>query len=112
MTGPTLAELVEVADVDTVVRLDGSGGRLSELVLTGDVVASLTAVLRAAAGDTGAGFFVVGPFGSGKSHFLAAVGEALARPPAAVPAAGWDRALRELAEAARPSLAVAVPLGE
>ena len=112
MTGPTLAELVEVADVDTVVRLDGSGGRLGQLVLTGDVVASLTGVLRAAAGDTGAGFFVVGPFGSGKSHFLAAVGEALARPPAAVPGAGWDRALRELAEAARPSLAVAVPLVE
>ncbi|MDP9069693.1 MAG: DUF6079 family protein, partial [Actinomycetota bacterium] len=112
MTGPTLAELVEVADVDTVVRLDDRGGRLAELVLTGDVVASLTAVLGAAAGDTGAGFFVVGPFGSGKSHFLAAVGEVLSHPSAPVSVAGWDSGLRELAEAARPSVAVGVPLVE
>jgi hypothetical protein len=76
MTEPTLGDLVEVAEVDTVVRLDGTGGRLAELVLTGDVVQSLSAILSAApAGSSeGAGFFVVGPFGSGKSHFLAAVG--------------------------------------
>ena len=112
MSGPTLAELIEVADVDTVVRLDGTEGRLAELVLTGDVVASLTAVLQAAGGDTGAGFFVVGPFGSGKSHFLAAVGEVLSRPSAPASVPGWDRRLRELAETARPSLTVAVPLVE
>ena len=110
--GPTLVELIEVADVDTVVRLDGTGGRLAELVLTGDVLVSLTAVLGAAAGATGGGFFVVGPFGSGKSHFLAAVGEMLARPAAPVGVPGWDPRLGELARAARPSLAVAVPLVE
>ena len=112
MTGPTLADLIEVADVDTVVRLDGTGGRLAELVLTGDVIASLTAVLHAATGDTGAGFFVVGPFGSGKSHFLAALGEVLSGPPARAAVPGWDRRLRDLADGARPSLAVAVPLVE
>src|SRR4029077_4507882 len=37
---PRLGDLVEVADVDTVVRLDGTGDRLGELVLTGDVVES------------------------------------------------------------------------
>ncbi len=110
--GPTLAELIEVADVDTVVRLDGTGGRLAQLVLTGDVAVSLTAVLQAAAGATGGGYFVVGPFGSGKSHFLAAVGELLARPAAPVGGPGWDGRLGELVRAARPSLAVAVPLVE
>ncbi|MDP9389629.1 MAG: DUF6079 family protein, partial [Actinomycetota bacterium] len=112
MTRPTLAELVDVADVDTVVRLDGTAGRLAELVLTGDVVASLTAVLEAASSTSGAGFFVVGPFGSGKSHFLAAVGEVLSAPSASVRLPGWDSRLRQLAEAARPSAAVAVPLVE
>ena len=79
MSTPTLGDLVTLAEVETVVRLDGTGGRLGELVLTGDVTRSLTAVLEAADADAagGAAFFVVGPFGSGKSHFLAAVGEGL-----------------------------------
>jgi hypothetical protein len=72
---PTLGEVVEVVDTETVVRLDGTPGRLGELVLTGDVAGSLVAVLQAAVAPVGAGFFVVGPFGSGKSHFLAALGE-------------------------------------
>jgi hypothetical protein len=109
---PTLGDLVEVAQVDTVVRLDGPGGRLAELVLTGDVVESLSKVLAAAGGETGAGFFVVGPFGSGKSHFLSAVGELLADPAAAAHLAGWDRDLRRMAEAAQVSIQVSVPLVE
>ena len=112
MTVPTLGDLVDVADVDTVVRLDGTGGRLSDLVLTGDVAGSLTEVLASAAAPTGAGFFVVGPFGSGKSHFLAAVGE-LVDDPGSVPALpGWDRRLRDLAGAVPRGLAVRVPLVE
>jgi hypothetical protein len=71
-----------------VVRLDGRGGRLDELVLTGDVTRTMGALLRQATGRAGAGFFVVGHFGSGKSHFLAAVGELLADPAAATRLAG------------------------
>ena len=129
MTEPLLSDLVDVAVVDTVVRLDGPGGRLGELVLTGDVVQSLASVLEvagasagAAGGDgtaendrasaTGAGFFVVGPFGSGKSHFLAAVGELLAEPALAGGLAGWEGRLRTLAGSARKSAVVAVPLVE
>lgn len=104
--GVTLGDVVEVAEVDTVVRLDGTGGRLGELVLTGDVVSSLTQILSAAGGDHGAGFFVVGPFGSGKSHFLAAAGEILARPgDPAVPAR-----LAVAAAGVAPFSPVAVPL--
>jgi hypothetical protein len=110
MNDPTFRDLIEVADVDTVVRLDGPGGRLAELVLTGDVVDSLATVLRAAGSSAGAGFFVVGPFGSGKSHFLAAVGELLTDPGADL--AGWGSKLRQLAVAARRSLPVRVPLVE
>ena len=50
MTTPTLGELIDVANFDTVVRLDGVGGRLANLVLTGDVVDSPDEVL-AAVGD-------------------------------------------------------------
>src|SRR5215468_10326202 len=107
-----IGDLIEVAVVDTVVRLDGRGGRLGELVLTGDVAHSLDAVLRKAAGPSGAGFFVVGAFGSGKSHFLAAVGELLADPAAAGRLVGWDRGLRESAAGCRRHLVVPVPLVE
>ncbi|MHB8339586.1 MAG: DUF6079 family protein, partial [Mycobacteriales bacterium] len=111
-TQPTIAELVEVPPVETVVRLDGRPGRLEELVLTGDVVGSLSSVLEAAASTTGAGFFVVGHFGAGKSHFLAAVGELLAEPAEVTRLAGWPGTLRTLAAGAREHLVVAVPLVE
>ncbi|HEY7202471.1 MAG TPA: DUF6079 family protein, partial [Candidatus Dormibacteraeota bacterium] len=109
---PRIADLVDVTDAETVVRLDGTPGRLDELVLTGDVTRSLGAVLEAAGGATGAGFLLVGHFGSGKSHFLAALAELLAAPDAARGLRGWDAGARELALAARPSLAVTVPLVE
>lgn len=112
MSTPTIGDLVELAEVDTVVRLDGPGRRLGELVLTGDVVDSLSAVLAEASGAAGAGFFVVGPFGSGKSHFLAALGELFADPSAAESLPGWDASLRHRAAGARASLAVGVPLVE
>ncbi|HKF79038.1 MAG TPA: DUF6079 family protein, partial [Candidatus Dormibacteraeota bacterium] len=107
-----IADLVEVTAAETVVRLDGTGGRLHDLVLTGDVVRSLGAVLESAQGPTGAGFLVVGHFGSGKSHFLAALGELLTDPAGARGLAGWDPGVRDLAASSRPSLAVPVPLVE
>jgi hypothetical protein len=112
VTTPSLGELVDVADVDTVVRLDGVGGRLAELVLTGDVINSLGEVLAAAAAPTGSAFFVVGPFGSGKSHFLAAVGELLDDPESTRSLTGWDRRLLDVAGAAHRCVAVRVPLVE
>ena len=107
-----IADLVAVTAAETVVRLDGGSGRLDELVMTGDVVRSLGAVLEAAHGQTGAAFLVVGHFGSGKSHFLAALGELLVQPSRARELAAWDSRLREMAASARPSLAIRVPLVE
>ena len=105
---PTVGDLVTVAEVETVVRLDEPGGLLGELVLTGDVASALGDVLATASGPRGAGFFVVGPFGSGKSHFLAAAAELMGG--AAEVPGGWAPALREAARTARHSLAVRVPL--
>jgi Family of unknown function (DUF6079) len=109
---PRIRDLVEVAAVDTVVRLDGRPGRLEELVLTGDVRQSLTAVLEGAGGVAGAGFLLVGHFGSGKSHFLAAVGELLEEPRRVLALPAWDASLRAAALGARTSLAVMVSLVE
>ena len=105
---PSIGDLVTVAEVDTVVRLDGPGGLLADLVLTGDVASAVEDVLAASRGPSGAGFFVVGPFGSGKSHFLSAMGELLTG--AGQVPSSWAAALREAASAARRSLPVRVPL--
>lgn len=105
---PSIGELLTVAEVETVVRLDGPGGRVAELVLTGDVASALEDVLAAAYGPSGAGFFVIGPFGSGKSHFLSAVGELLTG--TAEAPSSWVASLRRSAVAARRSLPVPVPL--
>src|SRR5260370_29120573 len=107
-----IADLVEVTAADTVVRLDGSPGRLGELVLTGDVTRSLAAVLEVARGPSGGGFLLVGHFGSGKSHFLAALGELLADPALARSLRRWEGRELEAALTARRSLPVRVPLVE
>lgn len=106
---PTVGDLVSVAEVDTVVRLD-SEGLLGELVPTGDVENALAQIIQAASGATGRALFVVGPFGSGKSHLLAAAGELLSAPEKAP--ARWPSALSSSAAQVRRSLAVKVPLVE
>ncbi|HEY3586843.1 MAG TPA: DUF6079 family protein, partial [Myxococcaceae bacterium] len=106
-----IAELVEVSAAETVVRLDGRRGRLSELVLTGDVVAALSAVLEAGGQDRGGAFFLVGHFGSGKSHFLAALAELVTEPSPELPAA-WDKQMAQAVGVLGPALAVAIPLVE
>lgn len=114
VAAPTIDQLVEVAAVETVVRLDGRPGRLSELVLTADVTSALSAVLEARAHETGGAFFLVGHFGSGKSHLLAALAE-LADGSCGSGherIAGWGPALADAAGRARPAVAVAVPLVE
>lgn len=112
MTHARIRDLVEVTAADTVVRLDGRRGHLEELVLTGDVRRSLALTLEAARGPSGGAFLVIGHFGSGKSHFLAALGELLENPRRAHNLPAWDAALQTSALEARESLAVTVPLVE
>jgi hypothetical protein len=106
---PSIGEVVSVAEVETVVRLD-SDGLLAELVPTGDVETALRHVVEAATGPVGGGFFVVGPFGSGKSHLLSAAGELLGAPLEAP--RNWPAELAGAARAARRSLPLKVPLVE
>ncbi|MBE3581095.1 MAG: hypothetical protein IMW96_05600 [Thermoanaerobacteraceae bacterium] len=74
---PTIGHLIEVPAVRTVIQLqDARDPDLQEhlvqsFVLTGEAERALGAVLSAIARDEGQGFFLLGPYGSGKSHLLA-----------------------------------------
>jgi hypothetical protein len=100
-----IGDLIEVPPVQTVIRLEEGTSRsraiTSSFVATEEVTGHLTIFSGALQRDTGRGFFLEGDFGSGKSHFLAALsawvarregGETLERAvPALAGCAGKDR---------------------
>ncbi len=69
----TIRECVEVRTHPTVVRLEDldAGWIVESYHLTGDVRRHLDALRNALGRDRGLGIFLIGPYGSGKSHFLA-----------------------------------------
>ncbi|NOY81034.1 MAG: hypothetical protein GXP31_08515 [Kiritimatiellaeota bacterium] len=77
LAGIRIGDLVELAPVRTVIRLEDGRVRAREItagfVFTGEVAAHLDALTAALSRTTGQGCFLQGDFGSGKSHFLAAL---------------------------------------
>ncbi|MBI4584798.1 MAG: hypothetical protein HY717_12355 [Planctomycetes bacterium] len=76
--GKILRDLVEVRPHPTVVRLEhlqaGDAGWITSTYhLTRDVESHLRSLCRALAMPAGCGIFIIGQYGSGKSHFLAYV---------------------------------------
>ncbi|MFP4164964.1 MAG: DUF6079 family protein [Chitinispirillaceae bacterium] len=72
-----IGDLIEVPAVQTVVRLE-SGKKISDeitgsFVFTSDVEAHIHVLTRSLLKGSGQGYFLQGDFGSGKSHFLAAL---------------------------------------
>ncbi len=71
-----IRDLIEVPPVRTVIRLadlaDSSLRRhlVETFIFTGEVTFTLANILEKVAGLKGKGFFVIGNFGSGKSHLL------------------------------------------
>jgi len=71
-----IRDLIEVPPVRTVIRLadlaDSSLRRhlVETFIFTGEVTFTLANILEKVAGSVGKGFFVIGNFGSGKSHLL------------------------------------------
>jgi hypothetical protein len=87
---PAIRELVSVRAHPTVVRLEESLAAAwirDAYYLTDEVNRHLEALRSALAADTGLGAFLIGPYGAGKSHFLAYLtqelqhGGSFARPP-------------------------------
>ena len=72
-----IGDLIEVPPVQTVIRLEEgrtrSLGIAESFVFTEEVSAHFAVLADALAKDHGRGFFLQGDFGSGKSHFLAAL---------------------------------------
>ncbi len=76
-TALKIGDLVEVPSVRTVVRIEEGRDRSEEIagsfVFTPEVAAHFAILADAFLRDHGRGYFLQGDFGSGKSHFLAAL---------------------------------------
>ncbi len=111
---PLLRDLLTVPPVRTVVRLAESRERPAEVcagfVITDEVARHLHALAEILAHPTGKGVFLRGDFGSGKSHFLAALTACLDGSPAAAELARAHPGLARLAAAGRRFLPVPVSL--
>ena len=74
---PRIGDLIEVPPVRTVIRLEegrtGSAEIARSFVFTPEVASHLAVIADALASGRGQGYFLQGDFGSGKSHFLAAL---------------------------------------
>ena len=72
-----IGDLIEVSPVQTVIRIAEGKTRpasiVESFVLTDEVASYLTLLSDSLLKETGQGFFLQGDFGSGKSHFLAAL---------------------------------------
>ncbi len=72
-----IGDLIEVPPVKTVIRLEDGVERSESIidgfVVTADVDSHLTVISESIAQNRGRGYFLQGDFGSGKSHFLAAL---------------------------------------
>lgn len=73
---PLIRDIIDVPVVETVVRLDDAGnpargGVLAgEFVITRQVERNLMVIAESIKEGVGRGHFLIGPYGSGKSHFL------------------------------------------
>ena len=109
-----IRDLIEVPPVRTVVRLSDRREMSRELeasfVLTSDVDRHLTVLAEALAQDTGKGYFLQGDFGSGKSHFLAALAACLSSAPDETALAERHTALRTLRASGRRLLVADIAL--
>ncbi|MEA3231020.1 MAG: DUF6079 family protein, partial [Thermodesulfobacteriota bacterium] len=74
---PNIGDLIDVPPVKTVIRLeDGREQSVTiadSFVFTAEVRSHFAVLVDALMADSGRGFFLQGDFGSGKSHFLAAL---------------------------------------
>ena len=82
-----IGDLIDVPPVRTVIRLEEGRTRslaiAESFVFTEEVSAHYSVLADALVKDHGRGFFLQGDFGSGKSHFLAALSTWLSNRPGA-----------------------------
>jgi hypothetical protein len=109
-----IGDLVEIPPVQTVIRLEEGRTRSESIaqsfVFTEEVAAHFSVLADALVKDHGRGFFLQGDFGSGKSHFLAALSTWLSDRPGAEVLSAHHSALGRAGAAGRNILPVDVSL--
>jgi hypothetical protein len=109
-----IGDLIDVPAVQTVIRLEEgtshSRAISSTFVATEEVTGHLTIFAGALERETGRGFFLEGDFGSGKSHFLAALSAWVAQRDGFEAIERGIAALAQCKKSARPLLAVDLSL--
>ena len=110
----TIGDLIEVPEVQTVIRLEEGRTRSAEIsrsfVFTEEVASHLTVVADSLLQQRGRGFFLQGDFGSGKSHFLAALTACLNTLPGSEELSRQHQGLDRLNASGRKLLAVDISL--
>ncbi len=109
-----IGDLIEVPPVRTVIRLEESRTRslaiAESFVFTEEVSAHFSVLADALVKDHGRGFFLQGDFGSGKSHFLAALSAWLSDRPGAEVLSERHRGLGRTRASGRSILPVEISL--
>lgn len=109
-----IGDLIEVPPVQTVIRLEEGRTRSESIansfVFTSEVASHFTVLADALLKDHGRGFFLQGDFGSGKSHFLAALTAWLSQRPGSNMLCEHHEGLRQVEASGRRFLAVDVSL--
>jgi hypothetical protein len=110
----TIGDLIEAPEVQTVIRLEEGRTRSAEIsrsfVFTAEVASHLTVVAESLLQERGRGFFLQGDFGSGKSHFLAALTACLNTRPGSEELSRQHQGLDRLKTSGRKLLAVDISL--
>jgi hypothetical protein len=115
MTEPlTIGDLIDVPPIRTVIRLAEGTEQpeqiASSFVFTPEVFSHFSVLAEALASGKGRGYFLQGDFGSGKSHFLAALRAWVSGSPGAAELARRHAGLGRLAETGARFLPAAVSL--
>ena len=109
-----IGDLIEVPPVRTVIRLEEGRTRslaiAESFVFTAEVSAHFSVLADALVKNHGRGFFLQGDFGSGKSHFLAALSTWLSDRPGAEVLAEHHSGLGRTRASGRSMLAVEISL--
>jgi len=111
---PCIGDIVEIPPVKTVIRLEEgrmeSGEIAGSFVFTTEVFSHCTVISDSLLGHQGQGYFLQGDFGSGKSHFLAALYAWLVGIAGAEVLAGRHGGLKRVGDSGKRFLPVAISL--
>lgn len=114
LTKYTIGDLIEVPPVQTVIRLEQSiseaGNIVNSFVFTADVDTHFQVLSQSFLQQHGQGYFLQGDFGSGKSHFLAALAAWFSEVPGSDHLTSQHSGLKKIREASKHLLAVSISL--